>query len=117
VLLIAALTMFTIGNAGGVIPFIVIIMTELFASYCLVLAVAFISESLGWAIGATLFGNLFLQAFLYWTSHAQSIGGTIKGHVAVWSPTAVTILIVEIAVILLLLGLTFFFQARKTDFI
>jgi ABC-2 type transport system permease protein len=116
-LLIATLALFTIANAGGVIPFAALLLTEIFASYCLLLAVALVTESQGWSVGAIVFGNLFLQAFMYWVSHIPSIGRTMKGHVAVWSPASVTILVVEIAVILLLLGVTFFFQGRKTDFI
>jgi ABC-2 type transport system permease protein len=116
-LLIATLALFTMANAGGIIPFTLLLVTEIFASYCLLLSVALVSESQNWAIGAMVFGNLFLQAFMYWVSHIPSIARTMKGHVAVWSPAVVTILAVEIAIILLLLGATFFFQARKTDFI
>ncbi len=118
-ILIAAVALFTIGNVGGFIPFTVLLVTEIFASYILLLAVALVSESQSWTIGAMVFGNLFLQAFLYWLSHIRSIGldYTAKIHAAVWSPAALTILAVEIALILLMLGLTFFFQARKTDFL
>ncbi|MFY9824632.1 MAG: hypothetical protein WAM82_24860 [Thermoanaerobaculia bacterium] len=118
-ILIVAVTLFAIGNAGGIIPFTVLLMTEIFTSYILLLAVALISESQSWSIGAMVFGNLFLQAFLYWLSQIRSIGldYTAKIHSAVWSPAAINILAVEIALILLLLGLTFFFQSRKTDFI
>ncbi|HSS51871.1 MAG TPA: hypothetical protein VLX28_23255 [Thermoanaerobaculia bacterium] len=118
-ILIPAVALFAIGNVGGIIPFTVLLMTEIFTMYILLLAVALISESQSWSIGAMVFGNLFLQAFLYWLSHIRSIGldYTAKIHAAIWSPAAVTILAVEIALILLMLGLTFFFQARKTDFI
>ena len=116
-ILIAALALFTIGNAGGVIPFMVLVVTYLFAAYTLLLAVAIVSESQSWAVGAMVFGNLVLQAFFYGITHNPSVARTMKGHAAVWSPTAVTILAVEIALILLLLGGTFYFQARKKDFI
>lgn len=115
--LIAVLALFTIGNAGGLIPFMVILVTELFATYTLLLSVAIVSESQNWAIGAMVFGNLFFQGFFYWISHTPSVAATMRGHVAVWNSMAVTILAVEIAFIVLLLGATFFFQARKTDFI
>ncbi|HEV7504018.1 MAG TPA: ABC transporter permease subunit [Thermoanaerobaculia bacterium] len=116
-ILLAALALFTIGNAGGIIPFMVLVVTYLFTAYTLLLAVAIVSESQSWAIGAMVFGNLFLQAFFYGITHDPGIASKMKGHVAVWSPTAVTILVVEIVLILLLLGGTFFFQARKKDFI
>jgi ABC-type transport system involved in multi-copper enzyme maturation permease subunit len=118
-ILITAVALFAIGNVGGIIPFTVLLMTEIFTSYILLLAVTLISESQSWSIGAMVFGNLFLQAFLYWLSQIRSIGldYTAKIHAANWSPAAITILTVEIALILLMLGLTFFFQARKKDFI
>lgn len=118
-ILIVAVTLFAIGNVGGIIPFTVLLMTEIFTSYILLLAVSLVSESQSWSIGAMVFGNLFLQAFLYGLSQNRTIGldYTAKIHNAIWSPAAVTTLAVEIALILLMLGLTFFFQARKTDFI
>jgi ABC-2 type transport system permease protein len=118
-ILITAVSLFAIGNVGGIIPFTVLLMTEIFTAYILLLGVSLVSESQSWSIGAMVFGNLFLQAFLYGVSQVRTIGldYTAKVHTAIWSPTAVTILVVEIALILLMLGLTFFFQARKTDFI
>lgn len=101
----------------GLIPFTVLLLTELFLGYILVLAVALVSESQGWAIGAIVFGNLFFQAFMYIVSHMPSIAATIEGPVAVWNGPAVGLLLSEIAAIVLLLGLTFYFQNRKTDFL
>ena len=41
----------------------------------------------------------------------------VDGPIAVWSPTILTILGVEAAVIVLSLGLAFFVQSRKKDFV
>jgi ABC-type transport system involved in multi-copper enzyme maturation permease subunit len=108
------------GRAGvpdGLIPFATLLLVEIFAGYCLLLAVALVSESQGWAIGAIIFGNLFFQGFMYYASHNPAIAATMKGDGIRWSQPAVTLLLAEFAVIVLLLGLTFFFQARKTDFV
>ena len=108
------------GRAGvpdGLIPFAALLLVEIFAGYCLLLAVALVSESQGWAIGAIIFGNLFFQAFMYYVSHHPAIAAAMKGDGIHWSQPAVTLLLGEFAVIVLLLGLTFFFQARKTDFV
>jgi len=108
------------GRAGvpdGLIPFATLLLVEIFAGYCLLLAVALVSESQGWAIGAIVFGNLFFQGFMYHVSHVPSIAAAMKGDGIRWSQTAVTLLLAEFAVIVLLLGLTFFFQGRKTDFV
>ncbi|HVT60856.1 MAG TPA: ABC-2 transporter permease [Thermoanaerobaculia bacterium] len=102
---------------GGLIPLGAVVLTEILVGSCLLLAVALVSESLGWTIGAMVFANLFFQGFLYYVSHIPSIAATMKSPTAVWSSAAVTLLLAEIGAIALLLGLTFFFQSRKTDFI
>jgi ABC-2 type transport system permease protein len=102
---------------AGLIPFAAVALTELLVSACLLLAVALVSESQGWTVGAMVFGNLFFQGFLYWLSHVPGIAATMAGRTAVWSSAAVILLLAEAAAVALLLGLTFFFQSRKTDFI
>jgi ABC-2 type transport system permease protein len=105
------------GYPAGFIPFSVLVLMEIFASYVLILAVALISESQGWTIGATVFGELALQGVLYYLSHEPTINATMKGNRIVWSPPALHLLLGEIAASVLLLGLTFWFQSRKTDFL
>ena len=41
----------------------------------------------------------------------------MKGHAIVWNQAAVLLMIAEVAAIGLMLGLTLFFQNRKTDFL
>jgi len=101
----------------GLIPFAAIILTWILVSYCLLLAVALVSESQSWAIGAMVVGNLAFQGVLYGVSHIPSIARTMKGDTIVWTPAAVTLIVAEGASVALLLALTFFFQNRKTDFI
>jgi ABC-2 type transport system permease protein len=105
------------GLPGGLIPFGAIALTELLASSCLLLLVALATESQGWTIGVMVTCNLVFQGFLYWVSHIPSIAGTMNRKAAVWSPAAVTLLLSEIGVIGVALGLCFYFQSRKTDFI
>lgn len=100
----------------GLIPFAAIVLVEILASSCLILAVALVSESQVWAIGAIVFGNLFFQGFLYYVSHIPSIADAMKGERVVWGSAEIMLLVGEVAVIGLILGLTFFLQSRKTDF-
>ena len=101
----------------GLIPFCAIVLLEIFASSVLILAVALVSESQNWTIGAIVFGNLFFQGFLYSVSHLPEIAEAMKGSRIVWSPTAVTLLGAEAAAIVALVALTFWLQSRKTDFL
>jgi hypothetical protein len=66
---------------------------------------------------ATVVGELSLQGIMYFASHEPAIAGTMKGNRIVWSPPAVHMLLGEVAIILLMLGLTFWLQSRKTDFV
>ncbi len=102
---------------AGLIPFAAVALTEILVSSCLLLAVALVSESQGWTIGVMVFGNLFFQVFLYWVSHIPSIAAGMKGRRAVWGPAAIGLLLAEAAAIVVLLGLTFYCQSRKTDFV
>ena len=104
-------------RSGALIPFSLIILTELLAAYLLVLTVAVVSESQGWTIFVLVLTNLFFQGFLYWVSHMPSIAEGMKGRGAVWNQTAVTLLSVEVGVSILLIAMAFVLQARKRNFL
>ena len=101
----------------GLIPYSVIVLTELLASSFVLLAVALVSESPAWTIGAMMFGNLFINGFLYYLAHLPGFQREMKGPVAVWSDTTLALLAVEFAVIAITVGLALYFQDRKTDFL
>jgi ABC-2 type transport system permease protein len=104
-------------SARGLIPFATLTLTEILASSCLLIAVALVSESLAWTVGTMVIGNLFFQGFLYYVSHLPGIAATMNGRVAVWNAAAGTLLLAEIGATALAIGLAYFFQARKTDFL
>jgi ABC-2 type transport system permease protein len=99
------------------LPFAALILMEVVAAYCLLLAVAVITESMGWTVGVMMVENLFLQGFLYTVSHLPNIAAGMKGSHAVWDGTVLAILSVEILLAVSFLGLAFVFQARKRDFV
>jgi hypothetical protein len=101
----------------GLIPFVAIMATEILVSTCLIYTVALITEHQGWAIGAIIAGNLALNGIGYYVAHIASIAKGMEGHSVQWSPAASTLLAAEFLIIFLMLGLTFFFQSRKRDFI
>jgi ABC-2 type transport system permease protein len=101
----------------GLIPFVAIMATEILVSTCLVIAVAVISESHGWTIGAIMVGNVALNGFGYYVAHIPSIAKTMGSPTLQWSRAATGVLLAEFAAVALLLGLTFVFQARKKDFV
>lgn len=101
----------------GLIPFAVVLLGYLFTSYCLTLGMAIVTESLGWTIGTMVLGNLLLQGVMYGVSHAPGMEQDFAANAIVWRQPITGLLGVELAVILLMLGLTFYLQSRKTDFL
>lgn len=101
----------------GLIPFAVLVLLEIFASSCLILAVALVSESLGFTVAAIVFGNLSLQGFLYYASHLPSVAAAIKTESAAFVPAELFLLLALLAATAAILALTFYLQSRKKDFI
>ncbi|HEY1016177.1 MAG TPA: ABC-2 transporter permease, partial [Herpetosiphonaceae bacterium] len=118
IMLIAAVAVIASRAAipDGMIPFVVIMLTEILVSSCIILAVALITESQTWMIGAVICGNLFFQAFLYYVAHLPSIAQAITTDSAAWNGAEIALILGEIAVLGGVLGLTFWLQARKRDF-
>ena len=102
---------------NGLIPFSVLVSGELFATYCLILGVALVTESEGWTIGVIVACNLFLNYFMYVVSKLPGIESSMESESATWGTTFWTILGLEIAAAVVFVAVTFFLQARKRDFL
>jgi ABC-2 type transport system permease protein len=101
----------------GFFAFAIIMAVEILVSTCLMIAVALVSESKGWAISAMVVGNVALNIVGYLVAHIPGIRDGMFGTVIQWRPAATISLIVEFALIALMLGGAFYFQSRKKDFI
>lgn len=101
----------------GLIPYAVAILVQIFAGYCLLLGTAIVSESMGWTVGAIVFGNLALQGVMFALGKAPAVAQGVTVDAIVWSQPIVGVLWAEVAAILLMLALTFYLQSRKTDFL
>jgi ABC-2 type transport system permease protein len=126
-LLIVPWTALTIGTLSvivaspslpnGLLPHTAIMMGELLASAFVLLAVALVTESQGWTIAVMIVGNLFINWFLYYLARNPAISTSMRGPTPVWNETVIALLLTEFAVIVAALGLAFYFQDRKTDFL
>lgn len=101
----------------GFFAFTIIMAVEILVSTCLLIAVALVTESKGWAISAMVVGNMGLSIVGYLVAHIPGIRRGMWGTAIEWSPTATILLTIEFALIALLLGGAFFIQSRKRDFI
>jgi ABC-2 type transport system permease protein len=104
-------------SSRGLLPYAAIMSTEILLSTCLVLAVALITESQGWAVAAIMVGNIGVNGLGYFFAHVPGIAKGMWGPTIQWSGAASAALLAEFAIIGLLLGFTFFVQAKKKDFL
>lgn len=104
-------------SARGLLPYTAIMSTEILLSTCLILGVAVITESQGWTVAAIMTGNLAVNGLGYVFAHIPGIAKGMWGSKIQWSGAASAVLLAEFIAIALLLGVTFFVQARKKDFL
>jgi hypothetical protein len=104
-------------SSRGLLPYAAIMSTEILLSTCLILAVALITESQGWAVAAIMVGNLAVNGIGYVVAHIGGIAKGMWGPTIQWSGAASAVLLAELTIVALLLGATFFVQSRKKDFL
>jgi ABC-type Na+ efflux pump permease subunit len=119
VLVLGSLALFAVphGVPHGLLPFAIIMSTEILVSTCLVVCTALVTESQGWTVAAIMVGNIAINVIGYFVAHVAGIAKGMGGSTVSWSSAASTVLLSEFALIALFLILTFFFQSRKIDFL
>ncbi len=108
-----------IGNVmpHGAIPFMTIILVQVLLAYIVILTTAMVFSGLAPAITAIVAANLGSQALLWWISDFHGVRSTVNGMEAIWNGTYGTVLGLQWATIGALIGLTFYAQSRKTEFL
>lgn len=101
----------------GLVPYFVIMSTEILMSTCLIIATALITESQGWTVGAIMVGNIGVNLIGYLVAHISGIAQGMWGSAIRWSAAATGVMLAEFATMVLLLGITFWVQSRKKDFL
>jgi hypothetical protein len=101
----------------GVIPMTLILCGLPFVGMCIMIAAALVGESEGWAIAANIFCQSSYGLTWYFLSGIPGLRDYAGGPKPVWNSTALNILGAEFVMILVTLGLTYFLQSRKRDFV
>ena len=120
VALVAAASTFLLSHADvprGIIPVMLILFGLPLVGFCLVAGAALVSESEGWTIAATIVCNSTYGLAWYFIIREPAINSTLKSPVPVWNSLVLMILGGEAAAIALILGVTFYLQSRKREFI
>jgi ABC-2 type transport system permease protein len=99
----------------SVIPLTLILATTTLLGFCLIASAATVSE--GWGITLTVICNSSYWLVWYGLMQLPAVTNGLKSPVAVWNSTILTILGGQFGLIVLVLGLTFFLQSRKRDFV
>jgi hypothetical protein len=105
------------GATHGLVPYTAIMALEMLITTSLIVAAGIITESQAWTTAGIFFSSLGINLGGYVFAHLPGIAKYMWGTRVYWSSTAWIILICELLTIPLLLGVTFFVQSRKTDFL
>jgi ABC-2 type transport system permease protein len=104
------------GIFGGLIPFGMVVALAPFVAFCLLLAVAIVVESEMWAV-LTMGATNVSYSFWFLLMKIPGLPEQLKSPVAIWSRPILLMLAGQITVIVVALGLTFYLQSRKRDFV
>ena len=105
------------GATHGLVPFTAIMAAEMLVTTTLIVVAGIITESQAWTTAGIFCSSLGINILGYVFAHVRSISMYMWGTRVHWSSTAWIILICELLTVALLLGVTFYIQSRKTDFL
>jgi hypothetical protein len=105
------------GATHGLVPYTVIMALEMLITTLLIVAAGIITESQVWATAGIFCSSLGINILGYLFAHLHGISMYMWGARVHWSSTAWVVLICELLTVPLLLGVTFYIQSRKTDFV
>jgi ABC-2 type transport system permease protein len=110
-------TVASTGMFGGIIPLMTVAALAPFVGFAVFVAVAIITESETWAMTIMAACNVSYSFVWLFIARAPGVLADLRSPVAVWRQPMPAIVGAELALIMLALGLTFYFQSKKTDFI
>lgn len=118
-LLVSALILIETRHAipHGIIPILLILAMLPLIAFCLISAAALVGESEGWLIAVSIVCNSSYWFVWYLLARTPSLSANWTGPVAVWNTAAITVLSAELGSVAVIVGLTFFLQSRKRNFI
>ncbi|HEX5229282.1 MAG TPA: ABC-2 transporter permease [Bryobacteraceae bacterium] len=105
------------GFPHGVIPAMLILALLPWVGLAIITAAGLIGESEGWGIAANVLVQSSYGLTWFFISRVPEVMKYNSSPVVVWSPTDLKIMATEVAIIPVLLGITYFVQSRKRDFI
>jgi ABC-2 type transport system permease protein len=102
---------------NGLVPAMLVLAMLPFVGFCLVACAALITESETWAVAATIVCNSSYGFSWYLLLRNAEVRNSFTSPKMVWAEPVLILFLAEIAVIIGILGITFYVQSRKRDFI
>ena len=103
---------------NGFIPLFVATSVHCFLYFCVLLAVALVTDSQGWITTVIVCGNVSISFVIPGLINMSSIGPSLATETAVWSADIVGFIAVELALAVTALVISFIVvNSRKTEFI
>ncbi len=101
----------------GAVPFVTMVFLGGFVAYTCILAVSLLSQSLGITVLCIALFEAATSGYLWTVVYLGPIAQNIWGAQAVWNPTAVAIVAVQVLVAVSAVAATLLIQNTKRDFI
>lgn len=105
------------GIPHGVIPMLFVLVGLVFVGFTVIVAAAMVGETEAWTTPATILANSTYGIGWYLIVRLPAVNKDLKSPTVVWSPIMLNFLTIEFVLIAMILGLTFYLQSRKRDFI
>jgi hypothetical protein len=107
----------TRGLPLGAIPMLLILAMLPLIGLALITGAALVGESEGWGIAANVFCSSSYGLTWYFFTRVPALMESAKSPTLLWNSAVLTVLASELGITVLLLGLTFYLQSRKRDFV
>ena len=101
----------------GIVPLMLVLALMPFVGLCIITCATLVGESEGWGIAANVACSSSYGLVWYLMTRIPGLMVDAKAPVPVWNSTVLTALGIELGSIVVLLGLTYYLQSRKRDFI
>ena len=102
---------------NGILPFCLAVLGYLLAYYCVLLAVATLTDSTVWHATTITVGNISINFFIVVLMSMSSVSANRNHPTAVWTGDLLSIIAVEIAAGAAAIGIALYLRSRRPDFV
>jgi len=102
---------------NGFIPLFIATSVHCLFYFCVILAVALVTDSQTWITTVIIFGNVSVSFVIPGLINLSSIGPSLGTETVVWSADVVAFIVIELVLAVAALVISFVVNSRKTEFV